>query len=383
MQRHLSWALRWFADTGADITLVTTAGGALPPDSGARSVEIPDTRPGRYSGAWWRGTRRFIRERPLSDWDAIVSENGGAWAVVEAVRRDRARPPIAMFRHGTTLSTIRSSIPPRHPRGVGIALLSLRDYLRHPRRLARSVDLMIALSDTIAQSARTEGAGTETEVRVVRLGVDLQRFFPSSDVAADCRALGLNPSLPTLTWVGRDTTSKRAALALSVMDRLSARGFSCQMALAVAQPRRRTVARVNGLNRRHGMRVHLFPNADQDRVRVIHRVSSCLLFPSYWAEGLPITIMEALASGSPVLGWPGPSFRDLDVFRERKDWVVPSSRAATWADRTAALLQRAHADGLSRTARQIAERYYDIRETARDSVAAVYQLIDRWARRER
>jgi len=236
MQRHLSWALRWFADTGADITLVTTAGGALPPDSGARSIEIPDTRPGRYSGAWWRGTRRFIRERPLSEWDAIVSENGGAWAVVEAVRRDRARPPIAMFRHGTTLATIRSSIPPRHPRGVGIALLSLRDYLRHPRRLARSVDLMIALSDTIAQSARTEGAGTETEVRVVRLGVDLQRFFPSSDVAADRRALGLDPSVPTLTWVGRDTTSKRATLALSVMDRLSARGLSCQMALAVVEP---------------------------------------------------------------------------------------------------------------------------------------------------
>jgi predicted ATPase len=46
-------------------------------------------------------------------------------------------------------------------------------------------------------------------------------------------------------------------------------------------------------------------------------------------------------------------------------------------------LQGAHADGLSRTARQIAERYYDIRETARDSVAAVYQLIDRWAQRER
>src|SRR5262249_20154658 len=154
----------------------------------------------------------------------------------------------------------------------------------HPRRLARSVDLMLALSDTIARSARTEGAGTQTEVRVVRLGVDLQRFFPSSDVAADRRALGLDPALPTLTWVGRDTTSKRAPLALGVMDTLSTRGFSCQMALAVARPRPSTIARVHALNRRHGMRVHLFPDADQDQVRVIHRVSSCLLFPSYWAE---------------------------------------------------------------------------------------------------
>ena len=87
MQRHLSWALSWFADAGADVTLVTTAGGALAPDSGARSIEIPGTRPGRYSEAWWSGTRRFIRDRPLSAWDAIVSEDGGAWGVVEELRR--------------------------------------------------------------------------------------------------------------------------------------------------------------------------------------------------------------------------------------------------------------------------------------------------------
>jgi glycosyltransferase involved in cell wall biosynthesis len=383
MQRHLSWALRWFADAGGDVTLVTTAGGALAPDSGARSIEIPGTRPGRYSEAWWSGTRRFIRDRPLSTWDAIVSEDGGAWGVVEELRRDRSRPPIAMFRHGTTLATIRSSIPPRHPRAVGIALASFRDYLRHPRRLARSVDLMIALSDAIARSARVEGAGPATEVRVVRLGVDLHRFAPSRDVAADRCALGLDPTLPTLTWVGRDTTSKRARLALATMSALSARGFSCQMALAVAHPRAGTLALVDDLNRRHGKRVHLFPDANQDRVRVIHRASSCLLFPSYWAEGLPITIMEALASGSPVLGWPGPSFRDLDVFRERTDWVVASSRADVWADRTAALLQEADTGRLASAARQIAERYYDINDTARNSVAAVNQLIDRWARRNR
>jgi glycosyltransferase involved in cell wall biosynthesis len=382
MQRHLSWALRWFAEAGADVTLVTTAGGVLTSDSGPQ-IEIPGTRPGRYSEAWWRGTRRFIRDRPLSTWDAIVSEDGGAWGVIEELRCDRVRPPIAMFRHGTTLATIRSSIPPRHPRAVGIALASFRDYLRHPRRLARSVDLMIALSDAIARSARAEGAGPATEVRVVRLGVDLQRFSPSRDVAADRRALGLDPTLPTLTWVGRDTTSKRARLALETMGALSARGVSCQMALAVAQPRARTRALVDSLNRRHGKRVHLFSDANQDRVRVIHRVSSCLLFPSYWAEGLPITIMEALASGSPVLGWPGPSFRDLDVFRERSDWVVSSSRPGIWADRAAALLRAAQDGALARAARRIAERYYDINDTARDSVAAVNHLIERWPRRDR
>jgi glycosyltransferase involved in cell wall biosynthesis len=356
MQRHLSWALRWFADAGADITLVTTAGGTLPPESGARSVEMPGTRPGRYSGSWWRSTRRFVREHPLSAWDAIVSEDGGAWGVVEELRRDPNRPPIAMFRHGTTLATIRSSIPPRNPRAVGMAVLSFRDYLRHPRRLARSVDLMIALSERIADSARAEGAGSQTEIRVVRLGVDLDRFSPSADVPGDRRTLGLDPVLPTFTWVGRDTPSKRLHLALAVFDRLCAQGVPCQMALGVAQPRPATLALVETLNRRHGARTHLFQDADQNRVRLVHRASNCLLFPSCWAEGLPITIMEALACGAPVLAWPGPSFRDLDVFRERGDWMVPSSRVDEWADRALALLRSEPAGEARQAARTIAER---------------------------
>jgi glycosyltransferase involved in cell wall biosynthesis len=154
------------------------------------------------------------------------------------------------------------------------------------------------------------------------------------------------------------------------------------MALAVAQPRSSTLALADALNQRHGPRVHLFPNADQERVRLIHRASDCLLFPSVWAEGLPITIMEALACGAPVLGWPGPSFRDLDVFCERADWLVDSSRMDQWADRASALL-RGDQGGARQAARTIAERYYDIDDTARLSIAAVKELIERWARRAR
>ncbi len=383
MQLHLSWALRWFADAGADITLVTTAGGALPPESGARSVEMPGTRHGRYSRTWWRSTRRFVRDHPLSAWDAIVSEDSGAWGVVEELRRDPNRPPIAMFRHGTTLATIRSSIPPRNARAVGIAMLSFRDYLRHPRRLARSVDLMIAVSEKIASSARLEGAGSQTEIRVVRLGVDLTRFSPSADMADDRRALGLDPALPTFTWVGRDTPSKRSHLALRVVDRLSARGVPCQIALAVARPRPATLALADAVNRRHGPRVHLFPDADQSRVRLVHRASSCFLFPSCWAEGLPITIMEALACGAPVLAWDGPTFRDLDVFRVQQDWIVRSSRLDDWVDRALASLQSEGMADRRASARAIAERYYDIDATARSTVAAIKELIERWARRDR
>ena len=73
-------------------------------------------------------------------------------------------------------------------------VLSLRDWLRHPRRLARHVDLMICISDRIAASARAEGAGPKTDVQVVPLGVDLKQFQPG-DAGAARAALGLAPEL--------------------------------------------------------------------------------------------------------------------------------------------------------------------------------------------
>jgi hypothetical protein len=94
-----------------------------------------------------------VREQPRDAWDVIVSEDGGAWGVVDELRHRPDRPPIAMFRHGTTLLNLRQTLPPWRIRALGSTLLSLRDYLRHPRRLGRSVDLMIAPTDRIVAIA--------------------------------------------------------------------------------------------------------------------------------------------------------------------------------------------------------------------------------------
>lgn len=381
MQRHLSWVARWLADAGAQVTIVTTKGGASPSGVPGNTIEIPGTRVGGYSGAWWRGTRRLVRDGGARAWDVILSEDGGAWGVVEELRHDPRRPPIVMFRHGTTLRNLRQSFPPKRLRAVGSFLLSLRDYLRHPRRLSRHVDLMLAMTEPIAASARREGAGPTTAVRVIPLGVDLERFQPSTDPRIDRHALGLDPEIPTLSWLGRDVPGKRAELALAVFEQLVGRGGPWQMALAIGQPRPATSRRIAALRERFGPRIHLFANASEREVLQIHRAASVQLFPSVLAEGLPIAIMESLACGTPVLATPGEAFRDIDVFRERPDWVIRGPSLGAWVDAVCELALGPGRQDARREARALAERYYDLRLTERQTISAIEDVVERWRHR--
>jgi phosphatidyl-myo-inositol dimannoside synthase len=380
MQRHLTWLLSWLRSTGEDVTVVTTRGGTLPADAGVHTIEIPGTRPGRYTRAWWRGTSRLASERVVRECDLVLSEDGGGWGAIDALRRLAHRPPIVMFRHGTTLLNLRQTLPPHGPRAVGSMALSLRDWFRHPRRLSRYVDLMLCISEPIAASARSEGAGPDTEIRVVPLGVDLRDFRPAADPGPVRAALGLSPELPTLLWVGRDVPGKRVELALDVFDRLLNRGVACQLALAVANPRGSTLAAVEGLRRRYGSRVQLFADADVTRIRSLEQAASVFLFSSVLAEAVPIVILEALASGVPVLATPTGSLPDLAVFRARPDWLVTPDGVDTWSDRAAAMMSGADAESARREARAIAESCYDLAVTARSTVEAIDQLADRWAR---
>jgi glycosyltransferase involved in cell wall biosynthesis len=240
---------------------------------------------------------------------------------------------------------------------------------------------MLAITEPIAASARREGAAPTTDVRVIPLGVDLERFQPSADPRIDRQALGLDPDVPVLSWLGRDVPGKRADLALAVFEHLLARGGTWQMALAIGQPQPATTRRIAALRQRHGPRVHVFANASEREVLQIHRAASVQLFPSVLAEGLPIAIMESLACGTPVLATPSDAFRDIEVFRERPDWIIARPALESWAGAVIELALGPHRADARREARQLAERYYDLRLTAGRTVRAIEGLVERWRHR--
>ena len=169
---------------------------------------------------------------------------------------------------------------------------------------------------------------------------------------------------------------KRVDLALSLFEHVISRGPPVQLLLAIASPRPSTLARIAAAQALHGNRVRAVLDATADQMPAIHKASSCQLFPSTLAEGVPLAILEGLAGGVPVLVGNTTSLRDLELFRVRPDWIVRTDSLQTWRERVVAVLVEPPADA-RRGARALAEQHYDLRATARQSVQAIQELAAR------
>jgi glycosyltransferase involved in cell wall biosynthesis len=84
-------------------------------------------------------------------------------------------------------------------------------------------------------------------------------------------------------------------------------------------------------------RTRVFPTADDDALRALYRTSSLLLLPSR-REGLPIVMLEAMASGCPPLAAANSGMLDAIVPGEN-GWLEASFDPELWAQRVLELVR--------------------------------------------
>lgn len=130
-------------------------------------------------------------------------------------------------------------------------------------------------------------------VRVLRNGVDLDRFRPPSDREAARRALGF--TRPTLLAVGNLVPLKRHALIVEALADLP----GIDLAIVGDGPER---PRVEALVRQLGLgdRIRLLGRVEQESLPGIYGASDLLVHPSL-REGWPNVLLESMACGTPVL----------------------------------------------------------------------------------
>ena len=152
---------------------------------------------------------------------------------------------------------------------------------------------MVALTEQARQETIAKGLAAAGRVRVIRTGVDVERFRPRGDRDARARALGLDPSRPIVGWIGRMEPQKAPLDFLAAVRQVAPSRPVVQFVMAgdgrLGPEVERRVAEW-GL----GGRVHLLPwQADPAPVL---RAFDVYVLSSRW-EGLPLTLLEAMASG--------------------------------------------------------------------------------------
>ena len=208
--------------------------------------------------------------------------------------------------------------------------------------LGRSARI-VAVSPSVRSNLLRVGARSE-RVSVVANGVDLDRFHP--------RPLGAPPGNPPLiAFVGRLIEVKGPDVMLAALLRLHADGVPFRAVYFGDGPMR---ARLESTVRAAGAPVAFAGHVDDLETQLPR--ADILLRPSL-TEGMPLAVLEAMASGVCVVATDVGGNRDL-VEHNRNGVLVPPRRPEVMAREIAGLLSDpARRARLAAAGRQTAERY--------------------------
>jgi glycosyltransferase involved in cell wall biosynthesis len=170
----------------------------------------------------------------------------------------------------------------------------------------------VGISDfTAAQLQRWSHPSEAAKIHVVRCAVD-ERFF------AAARPIG---AARQLVCVGRLCPQKGQLVLVKAFARLAAEDSTARLVLAGDGEMRSEIERAVAS---HGLesRIHLTGWVDESQVREHVLGSRCFVLPSF-AEGLPVSIMEAFALGRPVISTYVAGIPEL-VRPGENGWLVPA-----------------------------------------------------------
>jgi glycosyltransferase involved in cell wall biosynthesis len=166
------------------------------------------------------------------------------------------------------------------------------------RILARHTTALVAVSPQVRDDLVRMGVAPPEKFAVVRLGIELDERVGSSDGRTETRRyLGIPDGRFVVGWVGRMTAVKRGDDVLAGFKLLRERGVEATLCLVGDGPDRPHLEQ-----RAHELgiiRDTLFVGYQED-VGPLYAAFDALVLPS-GNEGTPVSVIEALAAGRPVV----------------------------------------------------------------------------------
>jgi glycosyltransferase involved in cell wall biosynthesis len=211
----------------------------------------------------------------------------GAVARTAALLAGDARPPIVVHTfHGHVL------------RGY-FGPVSSGFFRMLERSLASTTTALVAVSPEVRDDLVALGVAPREKFTVIRLGVELEeRVDPSPETRERARRMmGIPPERFTVGWIGRMTAVKRTADIVLAMKRLLDGGVDACLCLVGDGPDREATEQ---LAHNLGIVDRCLFLGYQDDVAPFYAAFDALVLPSA-NEGTPVSAIEALAGGRPVV----------------------------------------------------------------------------------
>jgi glycosyltransferase involved in cell wall biosynthesis len=231
---------------------------------------------------------------------------------------------------------------------------------------------IVATSDTALSSLYVGGRPDPHRVKLIRAGIDVQRFAPRSDSAAVRAEFGIRAADPVVGIVSRFCPRKGFDVFLAAAARIATR-FPAVRFLIVGGAMLRSddyAGRIHQLIRDLALEQCTIMTGFRDDVE---RLIACMdvLVSASPRESFGLTLAEAAACARPVVATRSGGAEEIVVNGET-GLLVPVGDPVALADAVVALLaDPTRADLMGAAARRRAERLFDIRTMVRN-IEALY-----------
>ncbi|HEX2142116.1 MAG TPA: glycosyltransferase [Candidatus Limnocylindria bacterium] len=240
--------------------------------------------------------------------------------LVLSLRSRRGQPAVLWTVHNARLELR----PDQLPTGQRALLAPKRVAYRGAYRLGgRAVDAFVAVSDEVAASVRTAYRPPRRRLATIPNGVDVDRYGYEVDRAAVRRSLGLPAESRLVIVVAKLFRQKGHDVLLAA---LRSRPLPDDIGVLFAGegPERRALeASISAM----GLDGRVLLLGERPDVADLLAASDLFVLPSLW-EGLPMALLEAMASGLPVVATDVAGSRQVVVDGESGRLVPPADPEA-------------------------------------------------------
>ena len=166
------------------------------------------------------------------------------------------------------------------------------------RTLARASDVLVAVSPEVRDELVALGVAPLEKFVVIRLGIPLEERLGDPTADSDYRRLyGIPKDAFVVGWVGRMTGIKDTGAVVDIVRAVRERGVNAVLCMVGDGPEREVLER---LAHKLGIARYCYFVGYQSDVAGYYRLFDAFLLPSV-NEGTPVSAIESLASGTPVV----------------------------------------------------------------------------------
>ncbi|MDI6916166.1 MAG: glycosyltransferase family 4 protein [Thermoplasmatales archaeon] len=384
MEGHTLLLCKGIVKKGHNVSVITTGhpkGDERENIEGVDIYYLKHTKPRIYSKKWWfESVKKFETLHKQERFDIVHSQSAGGYYLIKKGLNKKYNLPFVATLHGTFLNeaktkTLQFSF--RHPINSGLSLLDifkdLYKYIIWERAYLPSSDAIITVSQKLIPHLKNYYPIDSRKVFPILNGIDTNKFSPSMDGDDVRMKYGVNTKKMILC-VGRVEREKGFQNVIYSLPKIL-RGANAVLLIVGVGPYMDSLkVQVKNLGI-DGNVIFTGEVLDNDLPKY-YSASDVFVAPSIRVEGLPLVVLEAMASGKTVIasnigGIP-------DVIENWKDGIlVPAGDTKALTESVMkVLMEKEISNKIKKNARRKILEKFSVEKMVDETINVYKSLID-------